>query len=93
MTPPASSDFKLRVLVAKEPDSNWPVIFAAMSEDTWEIIPPEEWDKFKRDQAAEWLGPDWTANDFAEAVLPVPMASLRSLFSPSIPAKLERVDD
>jgi hypothetical protein len=80
--------FKLRVVIAKEPGHNWPFIVYGISEDTWGVMPPEEWDDMKRKMCEEWCGPDWTINDFAEAVLDVPYDALRALFSPAIPVNL-----
>lgn len=71
---------KVRLVVAKMPDERYPMVVGALPESTWEIIPPEDWDKAKREMAEKWLGPDWTAYDYVEAVALIPNARLADMF-------------
>lgn len=88
--------YALRIVVAAESVSadgaNYSQIVFGFPETTWEIMPPEEWDALKRKLCAEWLGPDWTAYEFTEAILEVPQRTLDGLFSPSIQATVRPVD-
>lgn len=77
--------FKLRVIVAQEPGHPYAFVVSGISEDTWGIIPPEEWDEHKREICEKWLGPDWTMFDFVEAVLDIPQDALDGLFSAAVP--------
>lgn len=79
--------FRLRAIVVKEPDNDWPTIAGAVSNEIWAIIDPAEWDRDKREILDKWIGPDWPSCDVTEAVLEVPYDALRRLFSPAIPVE------
>lgn len=71
---------KTRLLVAKREDERFPMIVAAMPETTWEIIPPDEWDEWKRKAGERMFDRDWTAYDYIEVVITIPSAQLAELF-------------
>lgn len=71
---------KTRLVLARMEGEDWPLVIGAVSETTWEIIPPDDWDKTRREMAEKWLGPDWTAYDFVEVVMTYPAEKFRLLF-------------
>lgn len=72
---------KTRLLVAKREDESYPMVIAAMPQSTWEIIPPEEWDAWKRKRGEEMFSDDWTAYDYIEVIATIPNAQLAALFA------------
>lgn len=83
---------KTRLLVANMEGEKRPIVIGAMAQSTWEIIPPEEWDRWKRDTAEKWLGPDWTAYDFLEVIVTIPAGEIAAMFEATevVPAAVER---
>lgn len=71
---------KVRLLVAKREDEKYPMVIAAMPESTWEIFPPEDWDKWKRKQGETFFDADWTAYDYIEVVAVISNSMLAGLF-------------
>jgi hypothetical protein len=71
---------KLRLVVAREEGRTTAYPVFAISDDTWGVIPPDDWDRLKREACEKWLGPDWTAYDYAECVVSVPGHVLDELF-------------
>lgn len=71
---------KTRLVVARRVDERYPMVVGACAESTWEVIPPDEWDKLKREMAQKWLDQDWTAYDYVEVVVTIPCAQLNQLF-------------
>jgi hypothetical protein len=82
---------RTRMIVARMEGEKYPCVVGAVSQSTWEIIPPDEWDRIKRELAEKWLGPDWTAYDYVEIVVTVPCAQLNALFDATeiTPTKVE----
>ncbi len=72
---------KTRLLVAKREDEECPLVIAAMPNSTWEVMHPEEWDRWKREQAAAAFDDDWTAYDYIEVVITIAVGQLASMFS------------
>jgi hypothetical protein len=70
---------KTRLLVAKRVEEDRPLVIAAVPEDMWEILPPEEWEVWKEQRAQELLE-DWTAYDYIEVVVTIPSAQLAAMF-------------
>ena len=70
-----------RLVVAKREDEKYPLIIAAMPQSTWEIIPVEEWDEWKRERARAFLDDDWTAYDYIEVVITIPTSRLAAMFN------------
>lgn len=85
---------KTRLIVARMEGEKYPLIVGAVAESTWEIIPPDEWDRIKRELAEKWLGPDWTAYDYVEVIITIPSADLNELFDAReiVPAMVEKGD-
>jgi hypothetical protein len=83
---------KTRLIVARLEGEKWPIVVGAIAQSTWEIIPPDEWDRIKRELAEKWLGPDWTAYDFIEVVITIPAGDLAALFDATemVPTSVER---
>jgi hypothetical protein len=71
---------KTRLLVAKREDEKYPLVIAAMPESTWEVIPPEDWDVWKRKRGEEMFDRDWTAYDYIEVIVTIPNAQLAAMF-------------
>jgi hypothetical protein len=86
---------KTRLLVAKREDEDYPMVIAAMAETTWEIIPVEDWDEWKRKRAEEYFDSDWTAYDYIEVVITIPNADLLAMFMAReiTPASVEVASD
>lgn len=87
---------KVRLLVAKREDEDWPLVIAAMPESTWEVIPPEDWDKWKREASERMFDDDWTAYDYIEVVAEIPNATLAKMFEAreiQVSAVEDRTDD
>jgi hypothetical protein len=85
---------RTRLLVAKMEGERWPLVVGAVAQATWEVIPPDEWDRVKSELAQKWLGPDWTAYDYVEVVVTIPAAQLAELFKAReiTPVAFERGD-
>jgi hypothetical protein len=83
---------KTRMIVARMEGERYPMVVGAVAESTWEVIPPEDWDRIKRELAEKWLGPDWTAYDYVEVVVIVPTSKLNELFDAHeiVPEAVER---
>jgi hypothetical protein len=83
---------KTRMIVARMEGERYPMVVGAVAESTWEVIPPEDWDRIKRELAEKWLGPDWTAYDYVEVVVIVPTSKLNELFDAReiVPEAVER---
>lgn len=79
-------DDKVRLLVAKREDEDIPYVIAAFPMSTWEIIPPEDWDSWKRERAEAFFDADWTAYDYVEAVVTIPWRDLAQLFAVTVTA-------
>lgn len=71
---------KTRLLVAKREDEDLPMVIAAMPESTWEIIPVEDWDRWKREAGERAFDADWTAYDYIEVVMSFPVERLAEMF-------------
>lgn len=71
---------KVRLIAARMEGEKCPSIIGAIAETTWEIIPPEDWDRVRNELAEKWLGPDWTAYDFIEVIVEIPNANLAAMF-------------
>lgn len=71
---------KTRLLVAKREDERYPMIIGAMPESTWEVIPPEDWDQWRRKRGEEHFSDDWTAYDYIEVIVTIPNAQLAAMF-------------
>lgn len=71
---------KTRLLVARLEGERYPMICGAMSESTWEVIGPEDWDKWKREMLEKAFGPDWTAYDTVEVLITIPSSQLNEMF-------------
>jgi hypothetical protein len=71
---------KTRLVVAKRHDEKYPMVVAAMSESTWEIFDPEEWDRWRNKRAQEYFDADWTEYEYIEVVVTIPSADLAALF-------------
>jgi len=86
---------KTRLLVAKREDEKWPMVIGAMPQSTWEIIPPEDWDEWKRKTAEKFFDADWTAYDFIEVVITIPSEQLAALFDAReiAPTTIEKGED
>lgn len=86
---------KSRLIVARMEGEKYPLVVGGIPQSTWEIIPPEEWDKLKNEMAEKWLGPDWTAYDYIEIVVTIPCAELNAMFDARevVPAAVEMADD
>lgn len=69
-----------KILVAKREDEEYPFIIAAMSMTTWEVVPQEDFDAWKIRMAKDYFEDDWTAYDYVEAIIEVPIATLQALF-------------
>jgi hypothetical protein len=82
-----------RLLVAKCPDDACPQIVGAYPESMWEILPPEEWDWWKRDTAERFYGPDWTQYEYIEVVVTIPCRQLDELFRQEIAPTSVRLAD
>lgn len=85
---------KTRLLVAKRFDENYPMIIGAMTESTWEILPVEDWDEWKRKRAMEYFDADWTEYEYVEVIVTIPNSQLADLFSAReiTPASVEKAD-
>lgn len=85
---------KTRLIVARLEGEKWPIVVGAIAQSTWEIIPPDEWDRIKRELSEKWLGPDWTAYDYIEVVITIPAGDLAALFDATemTPTSVERAD-
>lgn len=71
---------KTRLVVGRMEGERWPIVVGAVAQSTWEIIPPDEWDKARAEMAEKWLGPDWTAYDFIEVIVTIPATQLAEMF-------------
>ncbi len=71
---------KHRLVVAKLYDEDTPFIIGGISESTWEILPPEDWDAWKREMGEKYFGPDWTSYDYIEVIMEYPVEKLMDLF-------------
>lgn len=71
---------KTRLLFARMEGERYALCVGAISQSTWEIVPPEDWDRIKREMGEKWLGPDWTAYDYVEVVVTIPAAQISALF-------------
>lgn len=69
-----------RMIVARMEGERFPMIVGAVAQSTWEVIPPEDWDRIKRELAEKWLGPDWTSYDYVEVLVTIPSSQLNELF-------------
>lgn len=69
-----------RLLVAKREDEESPMVIGAYPQTTWEIVPEEDFDSWKRDTAEAFFGPDWTAYDFIEVIVTIPQQQLAAMF-------------
>jgi hypothetical protein len=70
---------EVRVVVVKlEGENAW--IAACMSENTYDVIGAEDWDKWKRDALPLVLA-DWRSYEVREVVLRVPQDTLDALFA------------
>ena len=72
---------KTRLIVAKREDEEVPMVIAAMPQTTWEVIPVDEWDEWKRKRAEAFFDADWTAYDYIEVVVTIPWQQLAELFN------------
>lgn len=86
---------KTRLLVAKREDEQYPMVIAAMPQSTWEIIPPEDWDAWKRKRGEEMFDRDWTAYDYIEVIVTIPNKDLAAMFEAReiVPAGVEVATD
>lgn len=86
---------KTRLLVAKREDEDYPLVIAAMPESTWEVIPPEDWDAWKRKRGEEMFDRDWTAYDYIEVIVTIPNAFLASMFAARevVPTSVVKAED
>ena len=86
---------KTRLLVAKREDEDSPMVIGAMPQSTWEIIPPEDWDAWKRKTAEQFFDADWTAYDYIEVVITIPVGQLAAMFDAReiAPMSVERGED
>jgi hypothetical protein len=82
---------KTRLIFARMEGEKYPLAVGAVAQSTWEIIPPDEWDRVKRELAEKWLGPDWASYDYVEVVVTIPCAQLNALFDAAeiTPASVE----
>lgn len=69
-----------RMIVARMEGERFPMVVGAVAQSTWEVIPPEDWDRIKRELAEKWLGPDWTSYDYVEVVVTIPCEQLNEMF-------------
>jgi hypothetical protein len=72
---------RLRVVVGLLEGEDRPFVAGAAEEDMYEIIPPEEWDRFVSEMKRRSIA-DWGSYDWREVVVTVPlepvMAHLRA---------------
>lgn len=81
-----------RLLVAKREDEDSPMIVGAYPQSTWEVVPDEDFDRWKRETAESFFGPDWTAYDYLEVVMTFPASKLCAMFEAReiVPASMTR---
>lgn len=86
---------KTRFLVARLEGEKYPYIIGAYPLSTWEVVPPEDFDRWKRETAEAFFGPDWTSYDYVEAIVTIPHGDLNALFEAAEikPLALERATD
>ncbi len=71
------ADVRVRLVVARDPDFIRPIVCGAIEEDTWEVIPQDDWDETVR-QMVESNAPG--AVDRREAVVTFSATALADLF-------------
>ena len=71
---------KIRLVVAKRQDETYPMIIGGIAESTWEVIPEEDWNKWKQEMAEKYFDADWTAYDYIDVIMSFPTEQLAPLF-------------
>lgn len=71
---------RTRLIVANLPGDDMPMIVAAMPMSTWEVVPEDEYDAWKRTRLTEALA-DWSTYDVIEVVMSYPQSKLVEMFN------------